>query len=205
MRWTLRHTTLILTLVALMGLAACGGAEVEEKKRVAKQDMIDPGPSTRYSTEGLEIESADVHDQGQASIWKIYSNKKENIDDADKTKKLVRKEVDSNGDAEVDVWFHYNSLEKLFKEEADTDFNEHIDLISYYEDGRVVKRERYEMGRDTPVSTRFFREGQLYKVEIDTNGDGNVDRWEIYQGMLLTQIGLDVDNDGRVDQWQARD
>lgn len=196
-------TFLFATLLAL-GLTGCGGAEEEGSSRKIKAEMIDTGPSDRYDTEGLIVKSADIHDNGRASIWKIYSEKKENIDDLDATTKLVRKEVDSNADGDVDVWFHYNSLEKLFKEEADTDFNGHIDLISYYEDGRVVKRERYVQDFETPLSTRFFREGELYKIERDSNRDGRVDTWEIYAGMLMLQRGVDIDNDGRVDQWQAR-
>lgn len=200
----MKHLPTTIALLLAMALAGCGGAETSGDRKI-KAEMIDTGPSDRYPIEGLIVEAADIHGNDRAAIWKIYSEEKENIDDRDKTKKLVRKEVDSNADGDVDVWFLYNSLEKLYKEEADTDFNGKIDLISYYEDGRVVKRERFEDDFETPVATSFYREGQMYKIERDSNRDGKVDTWEIYQGMLLTQRGVDIDNDGRVDQWEARD
>jgi len=48
---------------------------------------------------------------------------------------------------------------------------------------------------------RKYKNGKLTQKETDTNDDGNVDRWEYYDGNTLDRIGIDLDHDGKVDRW----
>ena len=43
---------------------------------------------------------------------------------------------------------------------------------------------------------------RIVRVELDTNEDGVVDRWEYYnQAGTLEKVGTSQENDGRVDTW----
>ncbi len=189
----------------VLAVGACGSpddaAERDHERRV--RATRDPGPSDRFDNEGLIVRSFDLSNDDVADLWKIFSLKRENVDDVEPTLKLVRKEVDSNFDNVVDIWFHYNSQEKLYREEADTDFDGNFDMVSYYEKGRLMKRDLHKVGIEFPVAIRHFREGRLYKVEFDEDGNGAVERWEIYVEGRLTQVGHDVDGDGKVDYWNS--
>lgn len=203
---SLQTLSVLIFLVALL-CASCGATE---NKLPANLDdhykgMSDSGPSTLYSSEGMIVQPFDLSNDNIADLWKLYTKEQVNIDDAKETIKLVRKEVDTNFDGKVDIWFHYNLLEELFKEEADSNFDGSIDLVSYYDKGRIVKRDVFATGLLTPIATRHFREGVLYKVELDKNRDGLIERWEIYVEGKLAQIGHDSSGDGKLDYWESFD
>ena len=48
---------------------------------------------------------------------------------------------------------------------------------------------------------RRFKGGKLQQKEIDTNDDGQADRWEYYDGDKIERVGIDIDHDGKVDRW----
>lgn len=48
---------------------------------------------------------------------------------------------------------------------------------------------------------KYYVNGQLSRVQRDTNGDGKPDRWELYSDGRLERIGVDLDYDGYVDRW----
>jgi len=198
---------LVLSFLLALTAVACGATEGELPSNLEERykGMTDPGPSTLYGREGMTVQPFDLNNDNVADLWKLYTKEKENIDDAKETTKLARKEVDSNFDGKVDIWFHYNLLEALFKEEADSNFDGSIDLVSYYDKGRVVKRDVFIPGLLTPVAARHFREGVLYKVELDKNHDGLVERWEIYVEGKLAQVGHDSSGDGGLDYWESFD
>jgi hypothetical protein len=53
----------------------------------------------------------------------------------------VREERDSNGDGQPDSIFYYDSNEKLLRQEEDRDRNGSLEVVSHYENGRLVRRE----------------------------------------------------------------
>ncbi len=194
--------------VCLLLLVACGSGCAAEESRPGDElarkvrGMRDPGPSTRFDNTGLQVQSFDLNGDGVADLWKIFSDVRENIDDVRNTVRLVRKEVDSNFDGEVDLWFHYNMQESLHREEADTTFNGHVDMVSCFEKGRLVRREIYHPDFEYPVAVKSYRDGRLTKIERDRNGDGITDLWEIYDHGRLVQVGHDQVGNGRVDYWE---
>jgi len=197
----------VLTGFACVLIAGCGSdeearrkAEQAEDLRLRTQGMQDPGVSDRFDNEGLKVDAFDLSGDNVADLWKLYRVEKK-VDDPEPTLKLVRKEVDTNFDGEVDLWFLYNEQEALYREDADTNFDGNIDLIEYYEDGRIVKREVFKGGGETPTAVKHYRGGRLVRIERDDDKNGNVDRWEIYAAGQLVQIGRDTDGDGKVDFW----
>ena len=58
-----------------------------------------------------------------------------------------------------------------------------------------------------PINTEFYDDdGNLERIEKDTNRDGKVDQWEHYAGSPdPIRVEKDEDLDGRVDLWQFFD
>ena len=197
---------LMLPLLVIALLVGCSGADEESKashsELMAKTmtGMYNPGPSDRFDNEDNPIQPFDLNGDQAADLWKIFLVV-EHKDEEDTSLRLIRKEVDTNFDEKVDLWFHYNSTEQLFLEEADSNFDGAVDLVSYYESGRLVKRETFLPEQSTPAAIKSYKEGRLYKVELDENHDGLIERWEIYADGRLLQIGRDVNGDGKVDYW----
>ncbi len=167
--------------------------------------MYDPGPSKLFKNEEMTINAFDLNNDGTADMWKILRPTQKHID-SKSTSQLARKEVDSNFDGHVDVWLIYNDSEQLKEQLSDTDFDTKIDQRDFFEKGQVVQREIYGDGyiidgNTAPKAKKHYKNGNLYKIEHDTNADLKPDRWEIFLDGRLTQVGYDKDNDGRVDYW----
>ena len=53
-----------------------------------------------------------------------------------------------------------------------------------------------------PNTFSYMDGTRIVRVELDTNEDGIVDRWESYnQAGTLEKVGTSQENDGRVDTW----
>lgn len=194
----------ILLSVCGAVLAACGAAEAQRREALEgarSGTLVDRGPSDRYPTEGLLVDAFDLSGDNTADLWKLQASVRERADDPEPRLRLVRKEVDSNFDGEVDIWFHYNARELLVRQESDADFDGTIDLVEYYEAGHIVRREVFRDGSSVPSAVRHYREGRLIKIESDSDGNGTIDTWEIYSLGQLVQVGHDRDGDGKVDFW----
>ena len=104
--------------------------------------------------------------------------------------RLVRIEVDEDGDDQVDRWEHYGappvSAEPGDAAAALLAALERVD-VSTRRDGVVSRKEYYEGG-------------MLVRAEEDTSGDGRIDKWESYDGGFLEMVALDTAGRGRPDR-----
>ena len=82
------------------------------------------------------------------------------------------------------------------------------DRWEYYDDVRrigsgVADRVGFSLAGDNVVDAWAFHDeqGQVSRVEVSTTRDGDVDRWEYYDGGALVRVETDTDRDGRVDSW----
>jgi len=120
---------------------------------------------------------------------------------------LVRSESDRNLDGKVDYIAHFDARGQIESAEADDDFNgtfetklhfrwgnvevsevdtegdQLADLITRYTDGVASSSEYINPSTGLPVRVEFYRLGKLQKAEIDTDGDGRLDKRMLYNGL----------------------
>ena len=133
------------------------------------------------------------------------------------TGRIVQLAADQNGDGRIDQWSYLDGSRPL-RGEADTDADGRVDRWEYFDsdsalayvgassrpDGiedtwtftpaangeRIVARSRR---RDRQIDRReYFRGDALVRVEEDTNADGQVDKWDRYEGPVLREVTFDV-------------
>ena len=70
-----------------------------------------------------------------------------------------------------------------------------------------LERLRYDANRNGVVETFSYMDGnRVLRVEIDTDEDGRIDRWEHYGvGGKLERVGFSRDDDGRESAWSYAD
>jgi hypothetical protein len=82
----------------------------------------------------------------------------------------------------------------------DHDGDGRFETRSYFQHGRLDRREKDSTGDGTPDQVVYFDEkGAEQKAELDTNHDGKMDRWQYYRDGRPELIEADQDCDGRVD------
>lgn len=119
----------------------------------------------------------------------------------DRRKVLVCREIDTNFDGVKDVVRRYTDTGESLAEEADSNYDGHIDTWITFARGRLAEV-RIDSDRDgKPDEWKFYSSGKLARVRRDTNRDGKPDIWEIYQDGKLERMGVDLDADERVDRW----
>ena len=72
-----------------------------------------------------------------------------------------------------------------------------------YDDSGKLRLLTYDSNKNGRPDTFSYMDGtRIVRVELDTNEDGIVDRWEYYnQAGTLEKVGTSQENDGRVDTW----
>jgi antitoxin component YwqK of YwqJK toxin-antitoxin module len=76
----------------------------------------------------------------------------------------------------------------------------------YDKDGRLVQLS-YDRNKNGHIDTVAFLEGTRFlRIEIDSDENGSVDRWEYYGAdQKLEKVGSSKANDGRPDTWAYQD
>jgi hypothetical protein len=194
-----------LCIISLTSACASGGVDEADLARRLR-GIYDPGLSDRFPSDDLIINPFDLNNDGTADMWKVFTPTQQFVD-GKASIRLVRKEMDTNFDGRVDLWLLYNDQESLKEQHADTHFQGVVTQRDLFEKGQLIRREHYPNGftpgDDThPTSRKYYKSGKLFKVELDPNADGLINRWEIFIQGRLAQIGYDHDGDGRADFWQ---
>jgi hypothetical protein len=118
--------------------------------------------------------------------------------------KILRLLYDANGDKRADVvtFFHQNGAPR--QAEVDTDFDGVVDRWQYFSMAGVLEKEGWARKRPGKVDTWEHRGpgGVPVRREIDEDGNGSVDRTEIFFESKLVGVAMDSDRNGRVDRWQ---
>ncbi len=140
----------------------------------------------------------DTNHAGRPNLWK-YS-----VVVAEGRERVVRREVDLNGDGKVDEWDAYDEDGNLSKAVYDLDFDGKPDLVVTYEKGQLVKKELAPGFDGMARTVAYYENGKLVRKERDSKGTGKIDTWEYYENGELDRIGYDDDGDGQVDRWVRR-
>jgi hypothetical protein len=119
----------------------------------------------------------------------------------DRHKVLICREIDTNVDGVKDVVRRYNEKGESISEEADANYDGHVDTWITFIKGRLseVKLDTNFDGKAD--EWKYYVNGKLTRVVRDTNFDGKPDVWEIYRDGHLERMGVDVDGDEHVDRW----
>lgn len=200
----------LLTMGAMLALAVgCGGSQAQRPARtrasgIARSTAVDD--NGRCDTEGADREVSEYDTSGdqRPDVRRVFRR----VGDA-ATARLVLacRESDLNADGTKDVVRYYNDEGRPLREEADRNFDGHMDTVTYFQDGRIVRVESDENGDGQIDSKVFFDDdGSPSRTERDTAGRSTAtnwhpDRWEYFEQGRIVRLGIDIDGDGRVDRW----
>ncbi len=194
--WTL-STVLLLCCGLVLGCSSVDDAEVADDTISGAVDV--EAQRARFgtlSTAGLDVVTFDLNTDGHADQTHYLRGGE-----------LARVERDLNFDGVTDTYEHYKDA-VLVQEELDLDLDGIVDVVVDIVDGQVEQK-RYAMGfrADLVIAQWYSPEGQLLRVERDTNGDGVVDLWEHFKPgeSRAFRRQIDTDGDGEPDKNQLMD
>jgi hypothetical protein len=171
-------------LLLLLGLSACGDGSCLYSSR---------GPSPEWTrTVGEDGVEYRLVERGPYSAY------------YDTSGRLQRIEFDSNGDGRPDNIAHHDGAERARLLEVDTDFDGSFDRFEHYDEtGRLVKVGSAPRGRSVPERWAYpGPDGLPTRMEYDADGDGRVERAEVFEAGRIVAVEVDSDRDGRIDRWQ---
>jgi hypothetical protein len=116
-------------------------------------------------------------------------------------------EYDSNGNGRPDHIAHYDERRQIRLIEIDEDHDAWVDRWEHYDAAGVLEkvgRARHKPGQADEWTYRA-PDGLPARIEYDDDGDGSVDRAEIFEAGLVVRVETDSDRDGRIDRWQRWD
>lgn len=115
--------------------------------------------------------------------------------------RLLRTEIDSDGDGKVDRWEYYDADQKLEKVGISRQNDGIVDAWAYpAPDGTVARRE-VSTARDGKVTrTEYYEHGVLARAEEDTHAGGRPDKWETYKNGALESVAFDTAHRGTPDR-----
>lgn len=181
-----------LAVFALISLVyACGGAP-QKGAAVKPSDVArESTPLKRRACDGDAERLVDVNADGYANLRHVSEDSRP-----------VCTEIDLNLDGRVDVTRVFDAAGTTSFEQYDLDFDGRLDQHSFYEAGKLVRKE-IDTNFDRMVDTWVWCDGPyLGRMERDRHRRKRVDTWEDYQRGLLSAAAYDDDNDGRAERWE---
>lgn len=182
---------LLLASSAAFVLASCGSGPGKETKPSPPPSSW--GHARQLDDKGLIVEENDIDGDGRVD-HRVYSRVK-----GDPSTR-VRAEWDINHDGNIDVWQFFDSHGELAQEGLDLDWDGRIDVIHYFEDGKLARKEvATNFQGQMTIRKHYDAAGSLTMIEQDTDDDGKFDTWEFYEKGKLVRIGRDTNHDGQED------
>jgi hypothetical protein len=196
-----RSLALVVPLFALA--PGCASKDKKDTNTPAAEKTNQPDAvavdKSRCQPNGKKVVELDVNGDKKPDVWKFYVKTVENGTQVDA---LACKEVDLNYDGKVDAWYYYDASSNVSHEEFDLDFDGHIDLQTFRQQGKIVREELDTNFDGKPDVWKFYENEKLVRVERSNKANGKVDVWEYYEGGKLDRIGYDTTGSGRVDRWE---
>ena len=121
-----------------------------------------------------------------------------------KTGKLRLLKYDSKGTGQIDTW-SYMDGSRVLRIEIDTDHDGKIDRWEYYGPNRELVKVGYSRANDGKEDAWSYTgpDGSVNRVEISGRRDGKVSRIEHYEKNVLVAAEEDTDGDGQLDKWET--
>lgn len=192
-----------LTILGCVFLFACEQKPQAQNPKDAKNAMSNlPAPMTadraRCERKDKKVVEFDVNRDGRADVWKVYKTTNEQ---GTRIEILNCKEDDLNFDDHMDMWTYYDDQGNVTLEEFDFDFDGRIDARSYYQQGHLVRKELSTSFDGKPDIWEFYEQDKLTRRERSSRRDDKIDVWEFYENGRLDRIGYDTTGSGKVDKW----
>jgi hypothetical protein len=143
-------------LAMALGTSACSTERADAKRRITPE----------YDKAGkLQLLKYDSKDSGRVDTWSYMDGAR-----------VVRIEIDRDGDGHVDRWEHYGPDQKLEKVGTSSSNDGKVDRVEFYQRDAIVR------------------------ADEDTNRDGRTDKWETYAGAQLASVAFDTSHRGVPDR-----
>jgi hypothetical protein len=145
-----------LMLVVALGVSGCSSEREAAKKRITPE----------YDKTGrLQLLKYDSKANGTVDTWSYMDGAR-----------VVRIEIDKDGDGKIDRREYYGPGQKLEKVGLSLRHDEKLDRVEYYEHDVMVR------------------------AEEDTDADGRFDKWETYDGPRVASVAFDTSQNGVPDR-----
>lgn len=104
--------------------------------------------------------------------------------------RIMRIEVDLDGNGKVDRWLFYKDNGALEKVGFSRDNDGVMDTAMHYTNSGALERIEVSTRRDSTFDrVEFYENGALVRAQEDTNRDGLPDKWETYEPVADVQHG----------------
>ncbi len=114
---------------------------------------------------------------------------------------VVRIEIDKDEDGKIDRWEYYRPDQKLEKVGFSRSGDGIEDAWSYPDAAGSVVRLEISGRRDGKISRiERYTQNVLAAAEEDSDGDGQMDKWETYEGERLASVAFDTRHRGTPDR-----
>jgi hypothetical protein len=164
-------------------MSACGDSRRDEaRKRIT--------PEYDKATGKLTLLKYDSNGNGVVDTWSYMDGAR-----------VVRIEIDKDEDGKIDRWEYYDANQKLEKIASSRAGDGKPDSWSYLgPDGTIdhVDVSTRHDGKQNRIE--HYKKDLLVAAEEDDDGDGNVDKWEVYEGDHLASIAFDTTHRGTPDR-----
>jgi hypothetical protein len=177
---------LLFVVASALALSACGGSQQAESSSERQMERPERHRYGNLSRDTCEMQTADVNLDGRPDQFTCV-----------RQGRVVRIERDLDFDGNIDLYEYFDASGQLIEQEFQLDFDNVIDVVRRFENGRLVTREiATGFGGRMNLIKYYSDDGSLLRIERDTNYDGSIDLWEFYRNGRLHQIGEDRDGDG---------
>jgi hypothetical protein len=184
--------TILITIILL--LASCSSQEKVEKsktdleiKKELKSDEVTKKTDIYFLKDKNKYPIASKNSQ-----IKITNKVK------DSNELLYTKEYDFNSDGKNDMLVIYNSKKEIEKIYSDLDFDLKHDVIDYYKNNKLNKRELLSDITQKPyIIIQYDNKNNIQMTLFDKNLDGEPDYKSLYKDGQLYEIQIDSNADGK--------
>ena len=115
--------------------------------------------------------------------------------------RVIRIDIDTDGDGKVDRWEHYDAAQRLEKVGISTRHDGVEDAWQFLNDDGSIARVEISLRRDGKVTrVEHYEHGRLLSAEEDDDEDGRMDKWETYEGERLASVAFDTTHRGTPDR-----
>ncbi|MEZ4255937.1 MAG: hypothetical protein R3A78_09535 [Polyangiales bacterium] len=151
----------------------------------------DGKPDVRHAMNGGKrlCSSYDMNFDGKVDVRRLY--------EADGTTPK-QEEHDFDFDGKVDQMSFYSNG-NLVRKELDTNFDNQVDTWIWCTDGLIAKSERARARKGTDLWEKYDQ-GLLTEMAYDDNHDGKAEKWEHFDKGRLVDTAYDSNKDGKADK-----
>jgi hypothetical protein len=163
-------------------MAGCQGRDPDAAKRI--QPVYD------QKTGKLQLLKYDSDKNGVIDTWSYMDGAR-----------VVRIEIDKDEDGKIDRWEYYGPDQKLEKVGFSRLKDGKEDAWSYTgPDGSIVRIDVSTRRDGKANRTEHYKSDVLVSAEEDSDEDGQIDKWETYDGERLATVAFDTMHRGKPDR-----